>query len=203
MPNPTQCSQPWNDSQMQRDLLAVISNLPRVPLLDAARRARRGEPGLYLQFLSTARPVLVDLLTPTVCDARVPLYVGSASSWHQRLRRYSQSLVGLPHIDLSELYVSVLPCTTRASALFAEATLLDTPGVCGVMNRIGGWGSKIPGARRTAQTASPVDALFAPGRGWVRPPSLVDQIRARCQVLAYLAELDPNGYRWPALQARP
>jgi len=182
---------------MAADLLATVRTLPRLPLRDAADAAPNA-PAVYVQFAASRRPEFIDLVGPMVGRGEYPLYIGSALQAAGRLRRYVQSLAKLPNVDVDELFVAVLPCTTSASALFAEACLLDGP-VRGVMNGIGGWGSKVPGARRTQQSASPVDALFAPGRRWTRPPSHIDQIRARCQMISTLASIDPSGPRWPPL----
>lgn len=182
---------------MAADLLAAVRTLPRLVLTDAADAAPKS-PGVYLQFAASRRPEVADLLGPLVSCGRYPLYVGSAHQSAARLRRYLQSLANLPGVDVDELHVAVLPCETAASALFAEACLLNGP-VRGVMNSIGGWGSKVPGSRRKQQTSSPVDALFPPGRRWTRPPSHIDQIRARCQMIAALAAIDPSGPRWPPL----
>lgn len=183
---------------MTLDLLAVVHSLPRIPLVDAADIAPRA-PGAYLQFWATDRPEIAALMPAFVRRGEFPSYVGcSTTSVGNRLQRYRQSLAELPGVDVTELYVSVLPCDTAASAAFAEASLLESP-IRGVLNGIGGWGNKNPGARRLQQTSSPVDALLAPGRSWTRPPRHVDQIRARCQLIATLAAIDPTGPRWPPL----
>jgi hypothetical protein len=188
--------QPWNDRKLTRDLLGTVRALERRPYEGARVPA---VPGVYAMFTATQRPSMVDLFTETVAHGMLPCYVGSSgTNVRARLMRYRQILRDLPGFDLSEIWISVLPCDSRAAALYAEAALLDSP-VAPVLNRVGGFGSMTPGARRRSQRSSPIDALFAPGRQWVRPPTIVDQVRARCTLLAALAEIDPSGPRWPSL----
>lgn len=186
--------EPWDDAAMRADLLAVVDGLPRVRL---DRTLPPPMPGAYLQFLRSERPQVVDAVGALIAEGKVSCYQGSAAqSLRARLGRYRQSLHGLRDIDVSDVHVAVLPCSTTASALFAERVLIDEFG--GVFNRLGGWGAKVPGSHRSGQQSSALDALFG-GRSWTQEPSISDTIRARAAVIAYLAQLDPGGRRWPSL----
>lgn len=182
---------------MAKDLLATLLVLPRTKLLEADLGTG---PGLYCHWIGSTR--LVELLGVAALG-EVPAYIGSTGiGLHQRHGRHKINLAGLGGVDLSEIWVSALPCASRASALFSEAMALDRL-LQPPLNALGGWGNMNPGRRRSGQTASGVDSLFAPGRSWARPPSLTDQIRARCQMLAALARIDPAGPRWPKLVTEP
>lgn len=183
--------QPWDDAALTARLLEVVCALPRVRLdrLDAPAM-----PGCYLQFFATER--VEPALGALVASGRYVAYVGVASrSLRERVGRYRQSIDGLDAVREDDVSLAVLPCASTASARFAEAALIER--LEPVLNGLG-WGSKPQGARRAGQRCSPVDALF-PGRRWAAVASSIDQARARMQVVAALAALDPCGPRWPAL----
>lgn len=180
---------------MAKALLTELMSRKRVPLLAARPESA---PGVYLIFMGSSRAEIVDLLGGYSSGTR-PIYCGSSGSdTRARVRRHRQLLGSLPGVDLDEVWVSTWSCRSRASALFGEAIALDA--LRPPLNEIGGGlGSMRPGAGRRDQRAAVVDALFPPGRGWCRPPSLADQVRARCQLLACLARTGPAGPRWPSL----
>ncbi len=183
---------------MAKDLLAALLALPRTPLLTTEFPAGAG---LYLHWIGSTRPDMIERLG-VAAQGEVPAYCGSTGTGlRARQGRHKLNLADLPGVDLNEIWVSTLPCASRASALFGEAVVLDR--LRPPLNSLGGWGSMTPGRRRAGQVASPVDAFWAPGRSWARPPSLTDQIRARCQVIAALARIDPAGPRWPKLVKEP
>lgn len=185
--------QPWDDEKMVCDLLDLVVTLPRTRL-DLAE-APDG-PGAYVMFLRSQRPEVVDILGFALTDGRVPCYAGSAQvSLRERLSRYPLSLRGVKAIQPADVYVTLLPCASSASARFSEAVLLESPPV---FNFLGGWGQKVPGSNRASQRVSPIDALW-PGRRWAPTPTLVDRARAHLGVVAYLAELDGAVPRWPRL----
>jgi len=183
--------QPWDEAPMRHRLMRVLRKLQRVRLDLLTPAAIPSMPGVYTQWFATrtVEPVLGCL----VAEGRVAAYQGVAAvSLRERIGRYRQSLAGTA-IGEHEVFVAVLPCASRASALFAEAALIDE--LQPPLLRLG-WGAKAPGGNRREQ--SPVDALF-PGRRWAAPVSLVAQADARLQVLSRLAVLDPAGPRWPRL----
>lgn len=186
--------QPWDDEQMVADLLDLVIELPRTRL---DRIEAPDMPGSYLMFLKSTRADVVDVLGPA-SDGRVPIYAGSAQkSLRDRLSRYPLGLRGVEAIRTTDVYVSLLPCASAASARFAEAVLLESPPV---FNVLGGWGQMTPGSTRASQRVSPIDALW-PGRRWAPAPTIVDRARAHLGVVAYLAKLDPAVPRWPRLDA--
>lgn len=192
-------TQPWDDTRMTAELVTTVLSLPRTRLdrLDAPTG-----PGVYIQFFDLAGTDIGALLGP-VGDGRYPAYVGvAAQSLRRRLGRYRQTLRGVEDLDESRVHVAVLPCTSRASALFAEAALIDTltPPMQGT-----GYGAKPPGRGRPGTVrhhltsgCSTWDALF-PGREWAAAPSILDVALAALHVTAYLAVLDPDGPRWERL----
>lgn len=181
---------------MTKAVMNELACLRREPLL--AARPVSG-PGIYAIWWGSQRAPIVDLLGEPVASGRRISYCGSSGTdLRARVGRYRQLLGALPGVDLDEIWVGTLPCRSRASALYAEAVALDA---CRpLLNQLGaGLGSMRPGSGRQGQKAAVIDALFPPGRCWSRPPSLVEQIRARCQLLACLARTDPAGPRWPSL----
>lgn len=190
MPN-TATLQPWDEAPMRRDLVQVLQRLPR-ERLDRLTDLP-SVPGCYAQW--TATPAVEPILGRLVATGRYPANIGVASvSIRERIGRYRQSIRGTS-LRERDIHVAVLPCSSAASALFAERVGLEEVPVplAGT-----GFGSKVPGSNRREQ--SPVDALF-PGRRWASPADLVAQAKARLQVLTWLINLDPSGPRWPALPA--
>lgn len=181
--------QPWDEAPMRRELVRVLQHLPRERLdrLDDLPSV----PGCYAQW--TAAPAVEPILGRLVATGRYPAYLGVASvSLRERIGRYRQSIRGTT-LRERDIYIAVLPCSSAASALFAErAGLEELPVPLAGM----GFGSKVPGSNRQEQ--SPIDAVF-PGRRWASPADLVAQAKARLQVLTWLINLDPSGPRWPAL----
>ena len=182
---------PWDDERMTEDLLRLAHALPRQLL---TQLAAPDLPGAYIQFLAARE--LESILGATLAFGRYPVYVGVASSLRERLRRYVQSLRGMP-VRPSQIHVVLIPCRTKASACFAEAALIEQ--LNPIWNALGGWGQKVPGAKRVGQRCSPVDALLLGERRWASAPSIVDRARAYLRLVSHLAELDPTGHRWPPL----
>jgi len=185
--------QPWDDAVMTDQLVDLVLTLPR-ERLDRIETPRA--PGCYLQFFAsgTVEPVLGGLIASGVYVA----YVGVASrSLRERVGRYRRAVEGLD-LDEQDIYLALLPCSSTASARFAEAALIDR--LDPLLNGLG-WGSRPPGATRAGR-CSPVDALL-PGRSWAPPASPVDDARARMQVVSHLARLDPGGIRWDPLPEPP
>lgn len=182
---------------MSAELFHVLRDQPRIRLRDVRPHAG---PGAYAHVLGvgTDRTEVIDTFSPLLARGRYPVYVGQAQCLRERQGRYRQGLCSIPAFGEDDVWVALLPCSSTASAAFAEAALVDTLDPLG--NRLGGWGSRWPGPNRTEQKSSPLDALF-PGRGWVRPAEPRDRLRALATVVGYLAELDPAGPRWPALPA--
>jgi hypothetical protein len=177
---------------MTASLLAAVRDLPR-RRLDSPPSNWASGPGIYLQFLDAEH--LSEFLGSTIATAAVPSYAGVAErSLRERIGRYRQSLRGVEAIGPENILIAALPCDSRASALFAEAALIDA--FDPVLNGTG-WGAKVPGKNRTGQRCSPIDALI-PGRAWASAASQIDHARARLRVISRLARLDPNGLRWPA-----
>jgi hypothetical protein len=186
----TTTMQPWDEKPMRVALLSLVTQLPRVRL-DELRDAPSA-PGVYLQFLASKRvePVLGTL----IATGRYPLYAGvSGASLRERIGRYRQSLSGMDVLSERDLYVSVLPCVSKASAQFSESVLLDelAPPFQGL-----GWGSKVPGSHRREQ--SPIDAIL-PGRRWASPTGPRLRAITHLRVLSSLIRLDPVGPRWEPL----
>lgn len=185
----------WDHPGLHAAVLETVLATPRRPLHELDLRRYPG-PGAYVLFLATDNRVVVETFSPILAHATYPWYGGSARALGPRLRRYAQSLQDVRDLGHTDLWVCPIPTPTHAGALYAEASLIEALGFLG--NRLGGFGAKIPGARRRTQAASPFDTLL-PGRGWVRPPSIQDQVRARATVVSYLAALDPAGPRWAPL----
>jgi hypothetical protein len=188
MPN-SAVTQPWDEAPMRRDLVDTLHRLPRERLDRLADLP--SVPGCYVQW--TATRVVEPTLGHLVATGQYPSYLGVATvSLRERVGRYRQNIRGTS-LRERDIYVAVLPCTSAASALFAERAALEEIPVplAGL-----GFGSKAPGANRSEQ--SPVDALF-PGRRWASPADLVAQAKARLKVLSWLVNLAPDGPRWPAL----
>lgn len=185
----------WDDPSLRADVVHELLATPRRPLYELDLTALN-VPGAYVMHVATTTPAFVEVFSETLAYGCYPLYAGSSRRLGARLRRYEQSLRDLRDLSYTDLWVSVLPTTSHASALFAEASLLE--GLQPIANKLGGFGAKVPGSNRARQKATQFDALL-PGRSWVRPPSLVDRIRARAAVVAYLAGLDPAGPRWEPL----
>ena len=184
-----------NDSSLKEAIVKEALQLPREPM--ARLRAEGGVPalpGVYVVFFASVP--LVELFGDLVGAGRVPAYVGVAKrSLRERTGRYAQTLRGTG-VSPENLHFALLPCSSEAGALFAESALIEAfDPVCNGM----GWGSKVPGRRRTTQRCSAMDAIL--GRNWTTPPSPIEAARARVQVLSYLAKLEPTGHRWPALLA--
>jgi hypothetical protein len=166
--------------------------LPRRRYDEVSKADLPSMPGVYAHFtVSRAfEPVLSSLIT----SGAYPAYLGVAAvSLKDRVSRYRQSICGTTSIQERHLYIAVLPCSSAASAIFAESALIEAlnPPLQGL-----GFGSKSPGSNRKEQ--SPIDALF-PGRRWASPATLAAQADARLHVLSRLINLDPAGPRWPAL----
>lgn len=187
----TPAMQPWDEAPMRRDLVRVLKRLPRERLDRVAGTDLPSAAGCYGQWFST--PAVEPALGALVATGRYIGYLGVASNLRERIGRYRQSIRGVTTIREQDIWIAVLPCTSLASALFAERAGIDelSPPLQGM-----GWGSKMPGSNRKEQ--SPVDALF-PGRRWASPTDRVAEAKARLQVLSCLINLDPSGPRWPAL----
>jgi len=179
---------------MVSDLIRVVTDLPRVKLSNIDPTP---VPGCYLQFMASRE--LGPPMGPfdeVVATGRYPAYAGLASkSLRERIGRYRQTIRGLETVTASTIFLAVLPCSSAASARFCEEVLIRRFGP--VLNGLG-WGSKVPGSRRSAQACSPVDALL-PGRRWAQPASPVEVACAHLQVLANVAVRDPGGHRWDPL----
>lgn len=188
--------QPWDDEAMAKDLLDLVVTLPRHPLREVATNGPRLS-GAYLHWVSSDHPDVTDLLGP-VATAEFPAYAGLARSLAPRQARYRQSLAGVRAISEDDIYVTVVPCATIASAAFAEMVLLDA--FRPVLSVLGGWGAKVPGSRRNPRV-SPVDALW-PGRGWAPEADPLRRAQAVLTVLANHAERDPAGPRWEPIEPR-
>lgn len=188
MPN-SAVKQPWDEAPMRRDLVEALHHLPRERLDRLVDLP--SSPGCYLQW--TVTPVVESTLGHLVATGQYPSYLGVATvNLRERVGRYRQNIRGTS-LRERDIYVAVLPCSSAASALFAERAGLDEIPVplTGM-----GFGSKALGANRTEQ--SPIDALF-PGRRWASPADLVAQAKARLKILTWLINLAPDGPRWPAL----
>jgi hypothetical protein len=171
--------------------MELVPTLPR-ERLDRVRPA--AIPGCYLQFL--AAPHLAPVLGELAATGRYPAYVGVAAvSLRDRLGRYPAAIADLNDIEPTDIHIALLPCSSTASARFAEAALIQL--LAPLLNGFG-WGSRPPGSGRPGRRCSPISALL-PGRNGILPVALVDQARARMRVIAKLARLDPYGPRWEAL----
>jgi hypothetical protein len=193
MESSTAALQPRDETPMRTALLQLATRLPRIRLDQL--HSTPNTPGLYLQFLATAS--VAPVLGTLVATGRYPAYVGvAAASLRERLGRYRQTLSAMS-LNESELYISLLPCSSDASALFGEAALISElqPPLQGL-----GWGSKVPGSQRREQ--SPIDAIF-PGRRWATPTGPRQRAIAHLRVLKSLVQLDPTGPRWDPLIASP
>ncbi len=189
--------QPWDDGEMAKDLLDLVVTLPRHPLPEVATNGPT-LPGGYLHWVSSDHPDVVGLLGPTA-RAEIPAYAGLASrNLRARQSRYRQSLTGMRAISENDIHVTVIPCATTASAAFAEMVLLEA--YRPVLNALGGWGAKVPGARRNPRV-SLVDALW-PGRGWTHEADPLRRVQAMLTVVANRAERDPAGPRWEPIEPR-
>ena len=187
--------QPWDDGAMTAALMKLVPTLPRVRLDEIQPP---NQPGCYLQFFDTE--AVKEVLGETIASGRYPAYVGvAACSLRERVGRYRQSVDGLDCLREREIHLALLPCASAAAALYSERVLIDR--LHPVLNGTG-WGSKVPGANRTSQRCSPVDALF-PGRRWATAPSLRDRAMALMRVVESLATLGPETPRWPALGRSP
>lgn len=196
MPSPV-AMQPWDETPMRRRLVEVLHGLPRTRLdllLEPGPGAEEltSGPAVYLQFFAT--PVVEPVLGPLVATGVVPAYIGSAYEMRSRAARYRNSISGMASIHEQDIHIAVMPCSSVASALFAESAAISElpPAVMQGM----GWGSQRPGSNRAER--SPADALF-PGRGGASPPSLLAQADARLRVVNRLIALVPGGPRWAPL----
>jgi hypothetical protein len=188
----TAALEPWDEVPMRRRLLDVLHSLPRERYDRIAKPDLPSMPGIYAVF--TATRTVEPVLSSLIASSAYPAYLGvAAGSLRERVGRYRQSISGMTSIQEGDLYIAVLPCSSAASALFAESAMIDAlhPPLQGL-----GFGSKSPGRNRDEQ--SPIDALF-PGRRWASPASLIAQADARLRVLSRLIKLDPSGPRWPTL----
>lgn len=187
--------QPWDEAPMRRDLVRVLTRLPRARLDLIAAADLPSAAGCYGQWFAT--PAVEPVLGRLVASGRYIGYLGVASNLRERIGRYRQSIRGITAIREQDIWIAALPCTSLASALFAERAGIEelSPPMQGM-----GWGSKVPGSNRKEQ--SPIDALF-PGRRWSSPTDRVTEAKARLQVLSCLINLDPAGPRWPALPIVP
>lgn len=182
--------EPWDSDQMAQDLVSLVWQLPRERL---DRVDPPGMPGAYIQWF--AAPSMAALFGPFVASGRYPAYHGVAYlSLRERLSRYSLAMRGTP-LTSRDLWVTLIPCASTASAVFAESCLherLPAP-----LNGLG-WGSKVPGRRRAGQRCSPIDALI-PGRAWAPPVTRADEALARLRVLLWALRVPPTGEWWPPL----
>jgi hypothetical protein len=182
--------QPWDEVPMRRALVRSLRRLPRVRL--DLLTDLPSVPGCYLQFF--AAPAVEPVLGKLVAGGQYPAYLGVASvSLRDRIGRYHQTIRGIEAVRAEDIHVAVLPCTSAASAHFAESAGIEE--LSPLLNGLG-WGSKMPGLNRREQ--SPVDAIF-PGRQWASPADPITQARVRLRVLSSLIQTDPSGPRWPAL----
>ena len=184
--------QPWDEAPMRRDLVRVLKRLPR-ERLDRLTDLPSSTPGLYVQW--TVSPVVEPVLGRLVATGRYPANIGVAAGrggLRERVGRYRQSIRGT-RLREQDIWIATMPCSSAASALFAESVgLQEVP----VPLAGSGFGAKPPGSNRREQ--SPFDALF-PGRRWAAQADLLDQAKARLKVLTWMINLDPSGPRWPAL----
>lgn len=182
---------PWDDPTLTDQLLSVAVDIPRVPLEEVDPPA---SPGAYMQFF--AAPQLGPILGDAVANGVVCCYAGVAT-WdlRDRLRRHRRNVSSIEAVEPGEIYISVLPCSTPAAAVFCERSLIGT--LDPMLNGIG-WGSQVPGAQRTGQRCSAADALL-PGRGWARTATPLQVAAARMHVVSNLARRAPSGPRWAAL----
>lgn len=182
---------PWwqDDASMRVELLNEIGLRDRERLDEICPPT---SPGAYLAFL--AAPRLVGKLGgELVALGRMAAYAGAAKSLRERVGRYRISLRGL--LEPEEVFFAVVPTVSLGAALHAEEVLID--GLTPIFNGTA-FGSKNPGARRSGQRISLIDALVS-RRSWARQASVVEQAAAQLWLVRRLAHLDPDGPRWPAL----
>jgi hypothetical protein len=183
--------QPWNERNMRRKLLRTVRSLPRVPLSAVDPPSM---PGCYLQFF--ANVALADSVGFLAASGQACVYVGvGARNLRARIRRHRSTVEGMPSLSTDDVHVAILPCASTASAAFAEAVLIQA--LSPVLNGLG-WGSRPPGAGRSGQRVSPIDALLG-GRSWAPAASTDDVANARLLVLRHLALDLGTSLRWPAL----
>jgi hypothetical protein len=183
--------QPWNERAMRRNLLRTVRSLQRIPLSHIEPPAM---PGCYLQFF--ANDALADRVGFLAASGQSCAYVGAgAQNLRERIRRHRSTVDGMPTLSTDDVYVAVLPCVSTASAAFAEAVLIEA--LSPVLNGLG-WGSRPPGAGRSGQRVSPIDALLG-GRSWASAASASDVANARLLVFRHLALDLGTTLRWPPL----
>lgn len=184
--------QPWDEAPMRRDLVRVLKRLPR-ERLDRLTDLPPSTRGIYVQWFAT--PAVEPILGRLIASAQYPCNIGVAAGrggLRERIGRYRQSIRGTT-LREQDIWIATMPCSSAASALFAESVGLEEVPVPLAGS---GFGAKPPGSNRREQ--SPFDALF-PGRRWAAQADLLDQAKARLKVLTWMINLDPGGPRWPAL----
>lgn len=182
--------EPWDESRMRADLLVVARELPRERLDTVADLP--AVPGCYIMFFATPR--LAPSLSSLVSHGCLAGYVGvAARSVRERISRHRLHIAKSRDLEERDVWLAVLPCSSTASAYFAEAALIEAlqPPLQGT-----GWGSKATGKNRRERNHA--DALF-PGRRDAADPSPAAVAAARLRILDHLLKLDPDVPRWTAL----
>lgn len=181
------------DLQQREEVLEAVPRLERHPFVDYEPPS---EPGAYAFFIASERLAEIHRRGAMASLVRGELlaYCGSSQrGLRGRLGRYRQSLRGV--LELTELWVAVLPAASAASALFIESVIVEawSPALNSTS-----FGCKIPGKNRVHQRLGMLEALWA-GRSWARDPTALERARAQVQLVLRLARMPDDAPRWPAI----
>ena len=128
------------------------------------------------------------------------MYSGAAEDAAERLPRHIRNLAGARGLSLRDLYVTVVPLPSAASALYAERLVQDRLRPLFCQPALAGLGSRPQGTvRQRGQRPSPFDCLHP--RPWAVEATTAEKRAAFAALADYLS--DPGRPRgiWPPLRA--
>lgn len=106
----------WDETQVDRRILAAAQLAPRLPIRE---RTAVGGTGTYLIRYHGPHP---DYQEETVTDQ--PIYVGSALNFSRRVTEHRASLSAVADFDIDHFTVACLHATSHGQARYVEERLI-------------------------------------------------------------------------------
>jgi len=119
-------------------------------------------PGVYLLRHTGAHPLYRRF------GAR-PVYIGRSTSLRQRIRTHRRTLQATHDLEPDAFGVIAIATGSRAISALYEQLLIEHFRPVWNQHKLGGFGNRFPGAKRSGQRTSPFDRVH-PGRNWARGP---------------------------------